>query len=398
MSVTSPSLSLSDPRPVPGSLMAVGALALLVLSLAFGLTVPAEGQSLASVPRVWHHLSGGLAMGLALVAAALALRPTGRRATWVLVMASLLSAWLWLGLPPSRGEAPGAAGYWLGVVALALLAMVSVQRCAQWPEAPAGTGSGAARLMDTWLAAAVFGLWVLVFWQLLTVALDVPRVLLPAPSHIAQAIVDRYDLLWTDFVQTVLKAVVVGWVLGCGLGFVVAIAIDRQPFLQRGLLPIASLTSTVPLVGVAPIAVMWFGFDWPSKAAVVVLMTFFPMLVSTLAGLKAADKLERELMHTYAATYSQTLVNLRLPAAFPFVVGAMKVNATLALIGAIVAEFFGSPTAGLGFRISTEAARMNMSLVWGAIAVAAVTGSVAYALLVRLERRVAFWHPSVRSR
>lgn len=398
MSVTSPSLSLSDPRPVPGSLMAVGALALLVLSLAFGLTVPAEGQAPAAVPHVWHHLSGGLAMGLALVAAALALRPTGRRATWVLVMASLLSAWLWLGLPPSRGEAPGAAGYWLGVVSLALLAMVSVQRCAQWPEAPAGTGTGVARLMDTWLAAAVFGLWVLVFWQLLTVALDVPRVLLPAPSHIAQAIVDRYDLLWADFVQTVLKAVVVGWVLGCGLGFVVAIAIDRQPFLQRGLLPIASLTSTVPLVGVAPIAVMWFGFDWPSKAAVVVLMTFFPMLVSTLAGLKAADKLERELMHTYAATYSQTLVNLRLPAAFPFVVGAMKVNATLALIGAIVAEFFGSPTAGLGFRISTEAARMNMSLVWGAIAVAAVTGSVAYALLVRLERRVAFWHPSVRSR
>ena len=88
--------------------------------------------------------------------------------------------------------------------------------------------------------------------------------------------------------------------------------------------------------------------------------------------------------------------SLRLPAASPFVVGALKVNATLALIGAIVAEFFGSPTAGLGFRISTEAARMNMALVWGAIAVAAVTGSLAYALLVRLERRVAFWHPSVR--
>jgi len=79
------------------------------------------------------------------------------------------------------------------------------------------------------------------------------------------------------------------------------------------------------------------------------------------------------------------------------VVGALKVNATLALIGAIVAEFFGSPTLGLGFRISTESARMNMSLVWAAITVAALTGSLAYALLVRLERRVAFWHPSVRS-
>jgi NitT/TauT family transport system permease protein len=101
-------------------------------------------------------------------------------------------------------------------------------------------------------------------------------------------------------------------------------------------------------------------------------------------------------MHSYAASYLQTLRDLRLPCAVPYIVSALKVNATLAMIGAIVAEFFGSPTVGLGFRISTEAARMNLSLVWGAIVVAAVSGSVAYTLLVRLERRLAFWHPSVR--
>jgi NitT/TauT family transport system permease protein len=127
-------------------------------------------------------------------------------------------------------------------------------------------------------------------------------------------------------------------------------------------------------------------------------MTFFPMLISTLAGLQSAGKLERELMHSYAASYWRTLLALRLPSAVPFIMSALKINATLALIGAIVAEFFGSPTVGLGFRISTEAARMNMALVWGAIVVAAVTGSLAYALLVRLERRWAFWHPSVRAR
>jgi NitT/TauT family transport system permease protein len=161
---------------------------------------------------------------------------------------------------------------------------------------------------------------------------------------------------------------------------------------------LASLTSTIPLVGVAPIAVMWFGFDWPSKAAVVVLMTFFPMLVSTLAGLKAADRLERELMYSYAAAYGRTLWSLRLPAALPYLFSALKVNATLALIGAIVAEFFGSPTSGLGFRISTEATRMNMGLVWAAVGVAAVTGSTVYALLVAMERRAAFWHPSIRGK
>jgi NitT/TauT family transport system permease protein len=103
-------------------------------------------------------------------------------------------------------------------------------------------------------------------------------------------------------------------------------------------------------------------------------------------------------MYSYAASYSRTLISLRLPAATPFIFGALKVNATLALIGAIVAEFFGSPTVGLGFRISTEASRMNMALVWGAIVVASVTGSLVYALLVRLERRIAFWHPSVRGK
>ncbi len=276
--------------------------------------------------------------------------------------------------------------FWPGMLLLALVAGYSVYRMA------ALNGS-------RWVGmatAALFGAWVVVFWEILVRALDVPRVLLPAPSLVISSIGDHAPKLWGDFVQTVGKAVLIGWALGCGLGFAVAVAIDRMPFLQRGLLPVASLTSAIPLVGVAPIAVMWFGFEWPSKAAVVVLMTFFPMLVSTLAGLQAAGKLERELMYSYAASYPRTLLALRLPAALPFIFGALKVNATLALIGAIVAEFFGSPTSGLGFRIITEAARMNMPLVWGAIVVAAVTGSVAYALLVALERRAAFWHPSVR--
>jgi NitT/TauT family transport system permease protein len=276
--------------------------------------------------------------------------------------------------------------FWPAIAALAVLAGYSVYRMAAL--------NGSRRVgMAT---AALFGAWVVLFWEILVRALDVPRVLLPAPSLVVASLFDHAPKLWGDFVQTVGKAVLIGWALGCGLGFCVAVAIDRLPFLQRGLLPVASLTSAIPLVGVAPIAVMWFGFDWPSKAAVVVLMTFFPMLVSTLAGLQAAGKLERELMYSYAASYPRTLLALRLPAALPFIFGALKVNATLALIGAIVAEFFGSPTSGLGFRISTEAARMNMPLVWGAIVVAAVTGSLAYALLVQLERRAAFWHPSVR--
>lgn len=315
-------------------------------------------------------------------------RPPRLRSVVIVIVIALLFALRLASLPASSGEAEPTLSFWLALVGTLLLAGGSVQGLAAL-DTPRWAGM---------LSALLFGLWVLFFWQICVVAFGVPRVLLPAPLAIAQSLFEHAGTLGRDFVQTVLKAVLFGWVLGSALGFAVGVAIDRLPFLQRGLLPVASLTSTIPLVAVAPIMVMWFGFEWQSKAAVVVLMTFFPMLVATLAGLQAAGRLERELMHSYAAGYLRTLVDLRLPCAVPFIVGALKINATLALIGAIVAEFFGSPTVGLGFRISTEAAKMNMSLVWGAIVVASVTGSLAYALLVQLERRWAFWHPSVRSK
>ena len=310
-----------------------------------------------------------------------------RRVLLWLAAALLPAAGLWLAVPEPGSVDSAAPLLLVWLLAVLALAITSVRQVA---------ALDGHRVLGS-LAAALFGLWVLYFWQVGVTLFDVPRVLLPSPAWIGQMLVERWPTLLADFVQTVLKAVLVGWALGSALGFGLAVAIDRAPFLQRGLLPLANLTSTVPLVAVAPIMVMWFGFEWPSKAAVVVLMTFFPMLVATLAGLQAAGRQELELMHSYAAGYGRTLIDLRLPMAMPFIFSALKVNATLALIGAIVAEFFGSPTVGLGFRISTEAARMNMGLVWGAIVVAAVTGSVAYAVLVQLERRVAFWHPSIRS-
>jgi NitT/TauT family transport system permease protein len=101
-------------------------------------------------------------------------------------------------------------------------------------------------------------------------------------------------------------------------------------------------------------------------------------------------------MHTYAANYPQTLLKMRLPMAMPFVFNALKINSTLALIGAIVAEFFGTPIVGMGFRISTEVGRMNIDMVWASIAVAALAGSLFYGLVTLVERAVTFWHPSVR--
>jgi NitT/TauT family transport system permease protein len=242
----------------------------------------------------------------------------------------------------------------------------------------------------------VFGSTLLWLWEVVCTGLKVPTVLLPAPSLIVTKLVASLPTLGADFVQTVIRAAVPGWIMGCLAGFLVALACDRYDFLRRGLMPIGNFISALPIIGIAPILVMWFGFDWQSKAAVVVVMTFFPMLVNTVAGLASAGNLERDLMRSYGATWFQTLVQLRLPAAMPFVFNALKINATLAMIGAIVAEFFGTPTLGMGFRISTEVGRMAVDMVWATIAVAAVAGSAFYGLLVLAERAATFWHPSVR--
>jgi len=127
-----------------------------------------------------------------------------------------------------------------------------------------------------------------------------------------------------------------------------------------------------------------------------VLMVFFPMLVNTVAGLADTTSMQRDLMRTYGARYGQTLVKLRLPAAMPFIFNGLKIGATLALIGSIVAEFFGSPTQGLGFRISASNGQLALDMVWAAIVVGSVAGSAAYAILTAIEARVTFWHPSQR--
>jgi NitT/TauT family transport system permease protein len=221
-------------------------------------------------------------------------------------------------------------------------------------------------------------------------------VLLPSPSAIAAKLAVSSRTLAADFVQTFLRAVIPGWSLGCLSGLIVAIFADRVPFLARGLIPIGNFVSALPIIGIAPIMVMWFGFDWQSKVAVVVVMTFFPMLVNTIAGLSQSSHLERDLMRSYGAGYWQSLFKLRLPAALPFIFNALKINSTLALIGAIVAEFFGTPIVGMGFRISTEVGRMSLDMVWAEIAMAAVAGSAFYGLIALAERAVTFWHPSYR--
>jgi NitT/TauT family transport system permease protein len=221
-------------------------------------------------------------------------------------------------------------------------------------------------------------------------------VILPAPSSIGARLMVEGPRLWADFQQTIIKGAMTGYILGGLAAFGVAILADRSDFLTRGILPVGGFMAALPIVGTAPIFVKWLGSDWESKAAVVAVMVFFPILVNTVAGLKDTSAMQRDLMRTYGAGYWPTLFKLRLPAAMPFIFNGLKIATTLALIGAIVAEFFGSPTVGMGFRISTSFGQLALDMVWAEIVVAALAGSGFYGAMTLIEKRVTFWHPSQR--
>ncbi|MBZ9754047.1 ABC transporter permease [Mesorhizobium sp. ESP6-5] len=376
------------------SWQAVLAIVLCLIAIALGAMSKPEAAALADpTASIGYPYLGmkGLMLGVAVLAALISMvRIPPLAEAVVLFIGAHLVAWLLIsGIAGFEGTA--LAPYFLLLAAAWLLGWRCVAVLSGL-RPKAGWVRTALRLV----IPAIFGAWILIIWEAVTRGAGIPFILLPPPSAIGARIVSSLPVLGADVRQTIFKAVLFGYVVGSGAGFITAVLADRVPFLRRGLLPIGNMVSALPIIGVAPIMVMWFGFDWQSKAAVVIIMTFFPMLVNTVAGLAASGHMERDLMRTYASGYWPTLVKLRLPAAAPFIFNALKINSTLALIGAIVAEFFGTPVVGMGFRISTEVGRMNIDMVWAEIAVAALAGSVFYGVVALVERAVTFWHPSVR--
>ena len=218
---------------------------------------------------------------------------------------------------------------------------------------------------------------------------------LPYPLQIWEALLDRADiLLWDALVYTGFEAVA-GLAIGAGLGFLCAWLFVSFPLLRRGALPIAGAMTAIPIIPPAPIAVLWLGFGQPSKIAVVALMTFAPMVVNAYKGLSSIDGRSLDLLESVAASQWDVFLKLRLPSSLPYVFSALKVGITLALIGAVVSEFFNAQR-GLGITLSNNIQVAKMPLAWAAIVVAALLGLALYGLISLAERAAIPWHVSQR--
>ncbi len=245
-------------------------------------------------------------------------------------------------------------------------------------------------------ALIVFGIGLAV-WQWLLPALGVERYLLPPLTDVLQAFWDnRTELLrggWITF-----KEAVGGFLLGCSLAFLLALVLARWRPLGNALMPYMIAANAVPIVAFAPITNAWFGTLSPwSKIAIAAVLCFFPVLVNTLRGLTSVRPESLELMRSYAAPQRVVFARVRIPNSLPFVFSALKIASVLAMIGAVVGDYFGGSTEALGVQIVSSVSLAQYETAWAAILVASVLGIAFYAAVALAERLVLSWHPSIRA-
>jgi NitT/TauT family transport system permease protein len=244
--------------------------------------------------------------------------------------------------------------------------------------------------------AVVVAAAVLALWELVIAVFDVEEFLLPKPSTIASTLADELDVL-LDAAGFTVRSIVGGLVLGAGAGFLVALATARFPLMTEAAVPVAAAVSAMPIVAVAPIVNQWFGTTDPmSKMVVVAVIVFFPVMINVTRGLVAVDPSQLELLRSYGASPRQVVVRARLPNALPYLFSGLKVAASLAVIAAVVSEYFGGPREALGVYISQQAALSHFAEAWAAIVVASAAGLALFGLVTVVERVAMPWHVSYR--
>jgi putative hydroxymethylpyrimidine transport system permease protein len=226
-------------------------------------------------------------------------------------------------------------------------------------------------------------------WELLARVGDVQDYLLPAPSEVVRALVDDRDLLLPDAWVTA-REVLLGFALAIAAGLAIAIALHLSAVLRRALYPLVIASQAVPIVVIAPILVIWFGFGIAPKLIVIALICFFPVVVNTLDGLRSVDRAQVKMMQTLDASRADILRRLELPSALPFLFSGAKVAVAVAVIGAVFGELVGSD-AGLGHAIQIGTAQLLTARVFAAVLILSVMAIALFALVSALERLAVPW-------
>ena len=248
-----------------------------------------------------------------------------------------------------------------------------------------------------WIPAVVVFLLGLAAWQwFIPDVLHVKRFLLPRFSDVMSTFWHGRGTLWSAGWFT-FKEALGGFALGCTLAFVLALVLARWLTLGRALLPYAIAANAIPIIAFAPITNAWFGILSPwSKIVIAAVLCFFPVLVNTLRGLTSAPAESIELMRSYAAGEAAIFRRVRVPSSLPFLFTALKVASVLAMIGAVVGDYFGGSTKALGIQIQSSVTLSQYEFAWSAILVASILGIAFYGTITLVERLALNWHPSIR--
>jgi putative hydroxymethylpyrimidine transport system permease protein len=246
-----------------------------------------------------------------------------------------------------------------------------------------------------WLAplgvlAALVGLWELAArWDLLADALGIEPFLVPAPSDVGEALW-RDRALLAENAWITMQEVALGLAIAAVAGFGFALALHLWQPLRRAVYPLLIASQTIPVIAVAPILVVWFGYGLGPKLAIVALICFFPITVSTLDGLRSVDPELGRMMRTLDAGRAQILRRIEIPAALPFAASGLRIAAVISVIGAVFGEWSGSDE-GLGHLILVSQGQLQTARVFAAIVVLSAIALALFALLGVLERRFAWW-------
>jgi NitT/TauT family transport system permease protein len=241
------------------------------------------------------------------------------------------------------------------------------------------------RTIDRVLPPLIILCIVLVGWQGAVRLLDVPPWLLPAPTDV----VDRFlktSNLWYHTGLTVLEAAA-GFAVSAVLGVLLSAGIVHSRFLERGVFPYIIVSNAIPVVAILPLLTIWFGFGIAPKIMICTIISFFPVVTNTTRGLKSADRRVLEFMHSINATPWTIFYKVQLPSALPYIFAGFKIAASLALVGAVVAEFYSSDR-GLGYLVITSATQLRTDLLFVSIVILAALGVILFAVFGRLERLV----------